>query len=77
MAEWLSSRAPLRQPRVSLVQTLGADTWHHSSGHAEAVSHMPQLEGPTTKIYLYTTMYWGLWGEKAERKKEKKIGNSC
>ena len=30
---------------------------------------MPQLEGPTTKIY--TTMYWGgMWGEKAEKKKE-------
>ena len=24
---------------------------------------MPQLEGPTTKIYNY----WGVWGEKAEK----------
>src|SRR3712207_8935383 len=24
-------------------------TWHHSSGHAEAASHVPQLEGATTK----------------------------
>ena len=27
-----------------------APTWHRSSGHVEAVSHMPQLEGPTTGI---------------------------
>ena len=27
---------------------------------------MPQLEGPTTKIY--TTMYWGDLGRKAEKK---------
>uniref|UniRef100_A0A9L0T2L7 TAR DNA binding protein n=1 Tax=Equus caballus TaxID=9796 RepID=A0A9L0T2L7_HORSE len=26
-----------------------ARTWHCSSNHAEAASHMPQLEGPTTK----------------------------
>ena len=42
-----------------------ARTWHHSSGHAEAVSHMPQLEGPTTKnIQLCTG---GLWGEKGKK----------
>ena len=23
-------------------------TWHHSFGHGEATSPMPQLEGPTT-----------------------------
>ena len=28
-------------------------TWHHSLGHAEAASHIPQLEGPTTEIYNY------------------------
>ena len=39
-------------------------TWHRSSSHAEAVSHMPQLEGPTTKnIQLCTG---GLWGEKGK-----------
>ena len=24
-------------------------TWHRSSGHTEAASHMPQLEGPTAE----------------------------
>ena len=37
---------------------------------AEAVSHMPQLEGPTTKIYNYVL---GVWGRKS-RKKEKRRG---
>ena len=47
-----------------------ARTWHRSSGHAEAASHMPQLEGPTTKnIQLCTG---GLWGEKGEIKSLKK-----
>ena len=42
-------------------------TWHCSSDHAEAASHMPQLEGPTTKnIQLCTG---GLWGEKGKKKK--------
>ena len=26
-------------------------TWHRSSGHIEAASHIPQLKGPATKIY--------------------------
>ena len=51
VTEWLSSRA--------LVKFSGPGfhgfgswvwTWHRSSGHAEAASHMPQLEGPTTEI---------------------------
>ena len=50
-----------------------AQTWHCSSSHAEAASHMPQLEGPTTKksTQLCTR---GLWGEKGKIKslKEKK-----
>ena len=50
-----------------------AQTWHCSSGHAEAVSHRPQLEGPTAKIYNYVL---GGFGEKKQGKK-KKIGNSC
>ena len=42
-----------------------AGTWHCSSNHAEAASHMPQLEGPTTKnIQLCTG---GLWGEKGKQ----------
>ena len=35
-------------------------TWHCSSNHAEAASHMPQLEGPTTKNTQLCT--GGLWG---------------
>src|SRR3712207_1525940 len=45
-------------------------TWHCSSNHAEAASHMPQLQGPTTKnIQLCTG---GLWGEKGKNKILKK-----
>ena len=43
-----------------------AQTWYHSSGHAEAASHIPQLEESTTKnIQLCTG---GLWGEKGNNK---------
>ena len=66
MAEWLSLCAPLQWPRVSLAGILGVD-WHHSSGHAQAASHMPQLEGPTTRMYNY--VLGGIWGEKAKKKK--------
>ena len=62
MAKWLSSHALLWWPRVSSVQILGVDL-----AHAEVVSQMAQLEGPTT-------VYWGALGRK--RKKEK-IGNRC
>ena len=45
-------------------------TSHCSSHHAEAVSHIPQLEGPTMKnIQLCTG---GLWGEKGKNKISKK-----
>ena len=43
-------------------------TWHRSSGHAEAVSHMPQLEGPITGIYNYVLR--GLWGEEGKKTKK-------
>ena len=44
-------------------------TWHCSSGHVEAVSHMPQLEGATTKNIQLRTGWTG--GEKVgEKKKE-------
>ena len=44
-----------------------ARTWHCSLGHAEAASHIPQLEEPTTRnIQLCTG---GLWGEKGKKKK--------
>ena len=40
-------------------------TWQCSSNHAEAASHVPQLEGPTMKnIQLRTE---GLWGEKGKK----------
>ena len=69
VAEWLSLRTALRRPRVSPVRILGADM-DHSSSHAEAASHMPQLEWPTTKnIQLCTE---GLWGEKGKIKSLKK-----
>ena len=42
-------------------------TWHCLSGHIEAASHVPQLEGPTTKIYNYIL---GRWGEKQGGKKK-------
>ena len=62
MAKWLSSHAPLWRPRVLLVR---------SSGHAEVASHVPQLEGPTPRIYNYVP---GGFGEKkAERKRKKKM----
>ena len=44
------------------------------SGHAEAASHMPQLEGPIARIYNYVL---GGFGEKMKKKKKKKIGNRC
>ena len=70
VATWLSSCAPLWRPRVSPAR-IWAWTWHHSSSHAEAASHMPQLDGPTTKnIQVCTT---GLWGEK-EKKKDSPLG---
>ena len=45
-------------------------TWHCSSSHAEAASHMSQLEGPTTK--KYATMYLGALGRKGKNKIKKK-----
>ena len=67
MAECLSSHAPLRRPRVRIL----AWTRHHSLGHVEAASHIPQLEGPTTKIYNY--VLGGFGEEKAEKKKKGRL----
>src|SRR3712207_9015517 len=63
-----------RPPRSTLFPytTLfrSARTWHHSSCHAEAASHMPQLEG-------LTTVYWGALGRRRTRTRtRKKIGRS-
>ena len=40
--------------------------WHCSSSHAEAVSHIVQPEGHTTRIYNYVL---GGFGEKKKKKK--------
>ena len=48
-------------------------TWHCSSSHAVVASRMPQLEGPTTRIYNY--VLGGFGEEKKEKKKDRKIGN--
>ena len=42
-----------------------ARTWHCSSGHAGAASHMPQLEESTMKNIQLCTR--GLWGEKGKK----------
>ena len=47
-----------------------ARTWYCSLGHVEAASHMPQLEGPTTKIYNYVL---GGFGEKKQKKRQQHI----
>ena len=51
-----------------------ARTWHCSSNHAEAASHIPQLEGPTTKnIQLCTGGGFGEKKEKIKSLKKKRI----
>ena len=71
MAEWLSLHALLQRPRVSPVQILGADTAPLVKP-AKAASHMPQLEGPTTKnIQLCTGGPWGEEGKIKSLKKKK------
>ena len=67
-AEWLSSWLHFSGPGFCQFGSW-ARIRHCSSGHVEVASHMPQLEGPTTKIY--TTMYWGDLGRKSRGKKMK------
>ena len=69
VAMWLSLNALLCWPKVWLFKSR-AQTWHRSSGHAEEASHMPQLEGPTTKNAQLCT--GGLWGAKGKIKFKKK-----
>ena len=66
VAEWLSLGLHLGGPRFRRFRSW-AQTWHRSSGHAEAASHMPRLEGATTKIYNYVL---GAFGEKKQEKKK-------
>ena len=79
--------APLQRPGFRWFRSW-ARTWHCSLGHAVAASQVPQLEGPTTKVYNY--VLGGFWEKKHKKKdqqqplaqvpifrKKKKIGNSC
>ena len=67
MAEWLILGTLLWGPGVRGFRSL-AWTWHRSSGHAEVASHMPQLEGPGTRIYNNVL---GLWGENKNKQTKK------
>ena len=60
MAQWLSSCTPLQAAR----DFAGSDP---GRGHAEVASHVPQLEGPTTKNIQLCT---GGFGEKKQEKKK-------
>ena len=71
MAEWLSSCTPLHKPGFHWFESW-ARTWHHSSSHPEAASHIAQPEALTTGICNYVL---GGFGKK--KKKKKKIGNRC
>ena len=65
MAEWLSSHAPLLHSGFHRFGSW-AQTWHRSSGHAEAASHVPQPEAPTTGTYSYV---WGALGRRTRKKR--------
>ena len=69
MPEWLSSYALLWQLGFRWFKSW-AQTWHRLSSHAEAASHMSQLEGPTTKNAQLCT--GGALGEKGKIKSLKK-----
>ena len=66
LAEWLSLAFRCGGPGFRWFRSW-VGTWHHSSGHAEAASHVPQLEGPTTKIDNYVL---GGFGEKKQKEKK-------
>ena len=64
MAEWLSFVLHFSGLGFLYFRSR-AQTWHRSSGHAEAASHMPQLARHTAKIYNYVL---GGFGEKNKRR---------
>ena len=70
MAECLSSRALLQEPRVRRFGSW-ARTWHRSSGHAR---RRPTQENQKDLQLEYTGMSWGF---EEEKKKKRKIGNRC
>ena len=65
MAKCLGLCAPLRQPGFCQF-----GSWAQTSSHVEAASHMPQLEGPTTKNTQLCTWEFG-------EKKANKERNVC
>ena len=69
MAKWLGLRALLRWRRVSPVRILGTDMAPLIKP-AKVASHMPQLEGPTTKNTQLCTR--GLWEKRKEKIFKKK-----
>ena len=64
VVRWLSSRAPLWQPRVSPVQILSADMAPLIRPCWGGVQHATTRR---THNEEYTTMYRGLWGEKGKK----------
>ena len=72
MAKWLSSHTLLSWPRVSLVRILGVDMALLIK-HAEAASHVPHVEGPTTENIQLCTRRLGEKKEKKILKKKKEI----
>ena len=62
--EWLSSWLHFGGPGFRRFESW-AQTWHHSSRYAEAVSHTAQPEGPTTRVQNYIL---GSFGEKKNKK---------
>ena len=67
-AEWLSLCTPLQYLGFHWFASW-TRIWHSSSRHTEVASHMPQLEGATTKIYNYVL---GGFGEKKAGKTRKR-----
>ena len=65
MAEWLISHAPLQVAQCFVGSNPGRGHGTAHQNHDEAVSHMPQVEGPTTKNIQLCTR--GLWGEKGKK----------
>ena len=67
VAEWLSSCALLQAAQCFFSFESWVRTWHCSSNHAEAASHVPQVQAPTTKnIQLCTG---GALGRKRKKKR--------
>ena len=72
VVKFTHSASPLKQPRVSQVQILGADMTPLVRPWWGGVPHATTRRTHSWNIQLCTR---GIWGEK--EKKKKKIGNSC